>query len=111
MNMAEPLCPDPPSVPAESHAPDAGPGMQWLLAVNLIAAWRGAGGVHRQTLVAHRLIELVDEGGTAAVERAALGLADVAGTLLELYAASVGVPPGDVLQEVATLRCDKSLWG
>jgi hypothetical protein len=110
MSMAEPLCPDPPSVPAESHAPDAGPGMHWL-AINLIAAWRGDGGAHRQTVVAQRLIELADEVGAAAVERAALGLADVAGTLLELYAASVGALPGDVLQEVATLMCDKSLWG
>jgi len=84
--MAEPLCPDTPSVSAESCAPDLSPGMHWLLALNLIAAWRGSGGVHRQALVAQRLVELADEGGASAVERAALGLTDIAGTLLELYA-------------------------
>jgi hypothetical protein len=109
--MAEPLRPDPQSAPAQSHAPDLGPGTHWLLAVNLIAAWRGTGGVHRQTVVAQRLIELADEGGAAAVERAALGLTDVAGTLLELYAACVGASPGDILDEVAGLMGDKSAWG
>src|SRR6266480_3302578 len=83
MSMTEPLCPDPRSVSAEGGAPDVSPGMHWLLALNLIAAWRGTGGVHRQTLVAQRLVELADEGGAAAVERAALGLTDIAGTLLE----------------------------
>jgi len=111
MSMAEPSCPDPRSAPAGSHAPDVGPGMHWLLAINLIAAWRGTGGVHRQTLVAQRLIELADEGGAAAVERAALGLTDVAGTLLELYARCAGASPGDVLEEVAGLLRDRSAWG
>jgi hypothetical protein len=55
--MAEPLRPDPQSAPTQSHAPDLGPGTHWLLAVNLIAAWRGTGGVHRQTVVAQRVIE------------------------------------------------------
>jgi hypothetical protein len=109
--MAEPLCPDPGPVPAGSRAPDLSPGMHWLLAVNLIAAWRGTGGVRRQALVAQRLIELADEGGAAAVERAALGLTDVAGTLLELYAGCVGASPGDVLDEVAGLIRDRSAWG
>ena len=110
MSMAEPLCPDPRSVPAQSHAADMGPDMHWLVAVNLIAAWLGAGGEHRQSLVAQRLIELADEGGAAAVERAALGLTDVAGTLLELYARCAGAPPGDILEEVAGFVPDKSAW-
>ena len=109
--MAEPLCPDPGSVSAGGGAPDMSPGMHWLLALNLIAAWRGTGGVHRQTLVAQRLVELADEGGAAAVERAALGLTDIAGTLLELYARCAGAPPGDVLEEVAGIIRDQSAWG
>jgi hypothetical protein len=109
--MAEPLCPDPRFVPAESQAPDVGPGTYWLLALNLIAAWRGSGGVHRQALVAQRLVELADEGGATAVERAALGLTDIAGTLLELYARCAGAPPGDVLDEVTGLVRDRSAWG
>jgi hypothetical protein len=87
------------------------PGMHWLLAVNLIAAWRGTGGAHRQALVAQRLIELADESGAAAVERAALGLTDIAGTLLELYARCAGASPDDILEEVAVLIRDRSAWG
>jgi hypothetical protein len=67
--------------------------------------------VHRQALVAQRLVELADQGGAAAVERAALGLTDVAGTLLELYARRAGVSTGDVLEEVAGLVRDRSAWG
>jgi hypothetical protein len=109
MNAAEPLCPEP--GPAQDYGPDTGAGMHWVLAINLIAAWRGTGDVHRQALVAQRLVEMAEEGGVAAVERAALGLTDVAGTLLELYAAAIGALPGDVLTEVATVLCDKSRWG
>ena len=109
MNAAEPLCPEPQPCRAEGLGPDAG--THWVLALNLIAAWRGTGDVHRQALVAQRLVEMAEEGGVAAVERAALGLTDVAGTLLELYAAAIGALPGDVLTEVATVLCDKSRWG
>jgi hypothetical protein len=105
--MAEPLCPDPRYVSAQGHTA----GMHWLLAINLIAAWLGTGGEHRQSLVAQRLIELADEGGAAAVERAALGLTDIAGTLLELYAGCAGAPPGDIIEEVAGLVHDRSAWG
>jgi hypothetical protein len=85
--------------------------MHWLLAINLITAWYGTGGLHRQSLVAQRLIEMADEGGVAAVERAALGLTDIAGTLLELYARCAGAPPGDVLEEIAGLIRDRSALG
>jgi hypothetical protein len=107
--MAEPLCPDPRF--AQDRAPDVSPSMHWLLAINLVTAWCGTGGVHRQSLVAQRLIELADEGGTAAVERAALGLTDIAGVLLELYARRAGASPGDVLEEVAGLIRDRSGCG
>lgn len=109
MNAAEPLCPGPQPWLAEGLGPDSG--THWLLAVNLIAAWRGTGDVHRQALVAQRLVEMAEDGGADAVARAALGLTDVAGTLLELYAAAIGACPGDVLTEVATALRDKSRWG
>jgi hypothetical protein len=109
--MAKPLCPEPRFTPGRDRAPDVGPDMHRLLAINLITAWCGTGGVHRQSLVAQRLIEMADDGGAAAVERAALGLTDIAGTLLELYARRAGVSPGDVLEEITGLIRDKSAWG
>ena len=109
MNAAEPLCPEPQRCLAEGLGPDAD--AHWLLAFNLIAAWRGTGDVHRQALVAQRLVEMAEDGGADAVARAALALTDVAGTLLELHAAATGALPGDVLTEVATVLRDKSRWG
>ena len=80
-----------------------GTGTNWLLAISLIVAWRGNGSRRPQSAVAQRLAEMVAEGGAAAVEQAALGLTDVAGMLLELYADHAGASPDDVLQDVATL--------
>jgi hypothetical protein len=54
---------------------------------------------------------MVAEADAAAVEQVALGLADVASTLLELYADCVGRSPDDVLQDAATLHSDKRLRG
>ncbi len=52
-----------------------------------------------------------EEGGPAAVEQAALGLTDVAGMLLELYADRKDASPDQVLQEAATLVVDVGPWG
>jgi hypothetical protein len=57
------------------------------------------------------LAEIAAEGGPAAVEQAALGLTDVAGMLLELYADRTDASPDQVLQEAATLLADRGLWG
>jgi hypothetical protein len=51
------------------------------------------------------LAEMTVERGAGTVTRAALGLADVAATLLELYAGSLDKVPQTVLGDVlATLR-------
>ena len=57
------------------------------------------------------LAEIAAEGGPAAIDQAALGLTDVAGMLLELYADRTGASPDQVLQEAATLMADGGLWG
>ena len=57
------------------------------------------------------LAEIAAEDGPAAIEQAALGLTDVAGMLLELYADRADTSPDQVLQEAATLMADRSPWG
>jgi hypothetical protein len=57
------------------------------------------------------LAVIAEEGGPAAVEQAALGLTDVAGILLGLYADRRDASPDQVLQEAATLMADISPWG
>jgi hypothetical protein len=57
------------------------------------------------------LAVIAEEGGPAAVEQAALGLTDVAGMLLELYADRRDASPDQVLQEAATLVADIDPWG
>jgi hypothetical protein len=61
--------------------------------------------------VAQMLAEIAAEGGPAAIEQAALGLTDVAGMLLELYADRTDASPDQVLQQAATLMADGSPWG
>jgi hypothetical protein len=74
------------------------------MAISLVAAWRGTGVQRGRDAVAQRLAEMAAEGGPGAVEQAALGLADVAGMLVELYADCAGTSPDDMLEEVAALR-------
>ncbi len=83
----------------------------WSLAITLITLWRGANDRDPRTAVAQMLAEIAAEGGPAAVEQAALGLTDVAGMLLELYADRTDASPDQVLQEAATLMADRGLWG
>ena len=112
MSTAEPPSrPDPRSGPSEIDVPDGDSEGSWPLAISLITIWRGAGGEPPRPAVAQRLAEIAVEGGPAAVEQAALGLTDVAGMLLELYADRTGAQPDHVLQEAATLMSDRGLWG
>ena len=110
MTETEPAAPDPSSAPSQADFPDAGAHRTWSLAVTLITVWRGAQGRDPRTAVAQMLAKIAAEGGPAAIEEAALGLTDVAGMLLELYADRTDASPDQVLQEAATLMADGGLW-
>ena len=110
MTETEPPAPDPSSAPSQAHFPDAGAYKAWSLAITLITVWRGANDGDPRTAVAQMLAEIGAEGGPAAIEQAALGLTDVAGMLLELYADRTDASPDQVLQEAATLMADRGLW-
>jgi len=71
-----------------------------------MAAWQGACDELCQDAVAQRLAEVAAEGGPAAVEQAALGLADVAGMFAELYADGAGASLDAVLEEAAAALRD-----
>lgn len=95
------------SAQIDAHGVDAD--TSWQLAISIIAAWRAAGGGHQA--VSARLAEAAKENGEAAAEQAAVGLANVAGMFIELYADRLGVSPDDVLSDAATLTRDTSLYG
>ena len=84
---------------------------QDLCCHHLITRLRGANDQDRRTAVAQMLAAIAAEGGPAAVEQAALGLTDVAGMLVELYADHMDASPDQVLQEAATLMADMGPWG
>jgi hypothetical protein len=111
MNETEPADPDPSAARFQADFPDSGAKRTWSLAITLITLWRGANGPDRRIAVAEMLAEIAAEGGPAAVEQAALGLTDVAGMLLELYADRMEASPDQVLQEAATLMADRGPWG
>ncbi len=71
--------------------------------MSLVAAWRETSDKGRHDAVERKLAELAAEGGPAAVEQAILGLTDVAGMFIELYADSAGTSLGSVLQDAAAL--------
>jgi hypothetical protein len=111
MTETEPPDPDPRSAPSQADFPGAGADRTWSLAITLITVWRWADDKDRRTAVAQMLAAIAAEGGPAAVEQAALGLTDVAGMLLELYADRTDASPDQVLQDAATLIADRGLWG
>ena len=111
MTETEPPDPDPSPAPAQADFPDASASRTWSLAITLITVWRGANDKDRRTAAAQMLAAIAAEGGPSAVEQAALGLTDVAGMLLELYADRADASPDQVLQEAATLMADRGLWG
>ena len=53
--------------------------------------------------MAERLAEIAAEGGPAAVEQAALGLTEIAGMYLEMYANRMNASPDEVLQYAVML--------
>jgi hypothetical protein len=110
MTETEPPDPDPSPAPSPVDFPEAGASGTWSLAITLITIWRGANDKDRRTAVVRMLAAIAAEGGPAAVEQAALGLTDVAGMLLELYADRTDASPDQVLQEAATLMADRGPW-
>jgi hypothetical protein len=76
------------------------------MAISLLAVWRAARDDGRDDVVARRLAAVASEGGLTAVEKAALGPADVAGMLLELYADCAGTSLDAVLEEAAAALAD-----
>ena len=80
---------------------------KWQLAISLLSTWRRE---HRLSAVAKRLAEVAARDGPAAVEQAALGLTEVAGMLLEVYADYAGTPLDSALEEVAAaLKADPDI--
>ena len=76
------------------------------LAISLLAAWQEE---RRHGAVVKRLAEVAARGGPAAVEQAALGLTDVAGMFLELYADCAGVSLDTALEEAAVALRDPDM--
>jgi hypothetical protein len=111
MTETEPPDPESSSVPSQADFPDAGANRTWSLAITLITVWRGANDRDRRTAVMQMLAAIAAEDGPATVEQAALGLTDVAGMLLELYADRTNASPDQVLQQAATLMADIGPWG
>jgi hypothetical protein len=101
------------AAPAEIDAPDmdldTDEEVSWQLAISVMAAWRAAGGDRHA--VSERLAEAADTNGEAAAEQAAVGLANVAGMFIELYADRLGMSPDVVLSDVSTLSRDRNLYG
>ena len=97
MNPAEPSRPEPDSARFGNDAPgDAD--RCWPLAISLLAAWRTTDKAHWRPGVARRIAEIAAEGGPAAVEQATLGLIEIAGMYLEMYAHRMNASPDEVLR-------------
>ena len=106
MVPTEPPRPDPDYAPSGKHVPDAD--RSWPLAISLLTVWRGADDEQLHSSVAQRLAEIAAEDGPAAVGQAALGLTNLAGMFLEMYANRMSASPDDVLRHAAALNRD--LW-
>ena len=72
--------------------------------MSLLTVWRATDKAHWRPEVAQRIAEIAAEGGPAAVEQAALGLTEIAGMYLEMYANRVNTSPDEVLQYADVLR-------
>jgi hypothetical protein len=108
--MTDPPCPEPrpANEQGESVTPDAEEEeISWLLAAALIET-RLQGDQRPRDEVMALLAEMTAERGAGTATRAALGLADVAATLLELCADALKEAPQTVLRDVlAVLREDR----
>ena|ERR1700761_7401467 len=78
----------------------------WLLAAALIET-RRQGAARPRDEVMGTLAEMTAERGTGTVTRAALGLTDIAATLLEVCADSLTEPPQTVLRDVLAILRDE----
>jgi hypothetical protein len=101
MNPAEPPRPEPDSASFGGYVRDAD--FSWSLAISLLGVWRATDEAHWRPNGAQRLAEIAAEGGPAAVERAALGLTEIAGMYLEMYAKRMNVSPDEVLRYAVAL--------
>jgi hypothetical protein len=77
---------------------------RWQIAISLVAAWREFSDQRRAEAVAERLAAVAVKGGPAAVEQAALGLTDVAGMFMELYADCAGRSLDSILADAAAVK-------
>jgi hypothetical protein len=66
------------------------------LAFSLLTTWQIE---HREDALVRKLDEVAADGGTNAIAQAAIGLTEVAGMFLELYAESAGVPIDTAFRE------------
>ncbi|MFY9928313.1 MAG: hypothetical protein WAK82_09950 [Streptosporangiaceae bacterium] len=73
------------------------------MAISLLAVWRATDKAHWRPNGAQRIAEIAAAGGPAAVEQAALGLAEFAGMFLEMYAKRMNASPDEVLQYAVAL--------
>jgi hypothetical protein len=106
MTTAGPLSPEPrrPSSQGEPVVDEDDEETSWLLAAAVIEA-RRQGQPRPQEAVMGLLAEMTVQRGAGTVTRAALGLADVAATLVELCAGSLDKAPQTVLGDaLAALR-------
>ena len=63
------------------------------MAIRLLTVWRTSDKAHWRPKVAQRLAEIAAEVGPGAVEQAALGLTEIAGMFLEMYANRITASP------------------
>jgi hypothetical protein len=94
MITAAPLSSEPPTADDDEE-------ISWLLAAALIET-RRQGDARPQDMVMGLLAEMTVERGAGTVTLAALGLADLAATLLEACARSLGRAPHAVLRDALT---------
>jgi hypothetical protein len=108
MAMSDPPRPEPRRADeqGESATADAEEETSWLLAAALIET-RLQGDPRPRDEVMGLLAEMTAEHGAGTVTRAALGLADVAATLLEVCADSLKEEPRSVLRDVLAILHDR----
>jgi hypothetical protein len=102
MNPTEPPRPESESAPFECDFREAD--RSWALAISLLTVWRATDKALWRPIVAQQLAEIAADGGPAAVEQAALGLTEIAGMFMEMYANRMNASPDEVLQYAVVLR-------
>jgi hypothetical protein len=106
MTTADPACPEPRLADTEGEpAPEDEDEISWLLAAALIETRRQGDPLPRNEVMG-LLAEMTVERGPGTVTQAALGLTDIAGTLLEVCAHALGKAPESVLRDVLVILRD-----